>query len=243
MKRKYYMPDTVEGIEQMLTAFDTNINANSKALALKYGVDDAALTRVTQAHLVWEWFGEATAASRAWTVSVTETRDMMHLAPQGDALPLPGVPVLPAVPQLPGPPPVNAQVEPGFFSFFTGLVAQIKNNENYDEVDGRLLGIEGTEVQPPNPATTIPHLAGEIFTSGHPELSCKKGAFQGYDVWLTRPDQPKKQIGFSTGRRFNVNEPLPAAGTAEVWTFEAQYRYQNQPFGRVSQPLSLTVRG
>jgi hypothetical protein len=42
---------------------------------------------------------------------------------------------------------------------------------------------------------------------------------------------------------FTVEEPLPASGTAEIWIFEAQYRYQNQPFGQVSQPLNLTVRG
>lgn len=96
---------------------------------------------------------------------------------------------------------------------------------------------------PPNPATTTPRLTGEIFTSGHPELSCKKGIFQGYTVFLTRPGGTTKELGFSTGRRFNVTEPLPATGTAEIWTFEAQYRYQNAPFGHVSQPLSLTVRG
>ena len=48
---------------------------------------------------------------------------------------------------------------------------------------------------------------------------------------------------FSTSRRYTVTEPLPAAGMAEVWTFEVQYQYQNAPFGQVSQPLELTVRG
>jgi hypothetical protein len=109
--------------------------------------------------------------------------------------------------------------------------------------DGQLLGIEGAEVTPPNPATTTPYLTGEIFTSGRPELSCKKGVFHGFLVWLTRPGETKKEIGFSTGRRFNMTEPLPAPGTAEVWIFEVQYRYQDLPFGHVSQPLSLTVRG
>ena len=51
------------------------------------------------------------------------------------------------------------------------------------------------------------------------------------------------QIGFSSSRRFNVEESLPAAGTAEVWTFDEKYRYQSAPFGLVSQPLNLTVRG
>ncbi len=96
---------------------------------------------------------------------------------------------------------------------------------------------------PPDPQTTIPKLTGDLYTSGHPELTCQKGVFQGYTVWLTRPGQARKQIGFSLSRRYVVEEPLPAPGTAEIWTFEAQYRYQNAAFGQISQPLNLTVRG
>jgi hypothetical protein len=60
---------------------------------------------------------------------------------------------------------------------------------------------------------------------------------------MTRPSQPKKGPFFSTARRCMVEEPLPASGTAEVWTFEVQYRLNNQPFGQKSQPLNITVRG
>ena len=62
-------------------------------------------------------------------------------------------------------------------------------------------------------------------------------------MWLTRPGAAKRLLGFSLSRRYKVTEPLPAAGTAEVWTFEVQYHYQNAPFGQISQPLQLTVRG
>ena len=131
---------------------------------------------------------------------------------------------------------------PGFFIFFSSLAARIKAHENYDPADGILLGIEGAQIPAPDPAT-VPVLTGDLFTSGHPELTCVKGPFQGYDAYLTRPGQPRKLIGFSTARRYNVTEPLPAPGVAEIWIFEVQYRYQNQPFGQMSQPLNLTVRG
>jgi hypothetical protein len=75
--------------------------------------------------------------------------------------------------------------------------------------------------------------------NGQPELTCKKGPFQGYDIWLRRPGQEPGHIGFSLSR--NYREPPPAPGTAEIWTFEVQY--QNASFGRKSQPVSLTVRG
>ncbi len=67
------------------------------------------------------------------------------------------------------------------------MVAGIKAAANYDPADGILLGIEGAEIVPPDAQTTIPVLTGDLFTSGHPELTCQKGVFQGYTVWLTRP--------------------------------------------------------
>ena len=121
-------------------------------------------------------------------------------------------------------------------------MAKIKENQIYDPADGDLMGIEGAQIPPPS-QSIVPVVTGDLFHSGQPELTCKKGVFQGYSVWLTRPGQAKKALPFSTARRYTVEEPLPAAGTAEVWTFEVQYRYQNAPFGQISQPLELTVRG
>jgi hypothetical protein len=242
MARKPYRPQTEQGFEQLLVAFDTNINADSGALAAKYSVSTADLDRIHQARLVWGWFMEAIGVARHWPISLTETRDMLLDAPLGPVQPLPGGPTLPPPPLIGPSPGSPVQLEPGFFFFFFALIAQIKKAPNYEEADGIRLGIEGPVIDKPD-ESIVPLLTGEIFSSGHPELTCKKGVFQGYTVWLTRPGQPKKEIGFSTGRRFNVTEPLPAAGMAEVWTFEVQYRYQGQPFGQVSQPLNLTVRG
>ncbi|MEO7933029.1 MAG: hypothetical protein ABIT76_07715 [Chthoniobacterales bacterium] len=244
MPKQSYMPTNAEGIGAMLLAFDTNINANGGLLALKYGLSAADILRITQALLVWSWFQKALSSARDWAQSLTTTRDTMTTSNPGVAVALPGGPILPAVPLLPPiPPGTEAMLEPGFFTFFSSMVSRIKTATNYDPADGILLGIEGAEIPAPQPATTIPVLTGDLFTSGHPELTCVKGPFQGYDVYLTRPGQPKRLIGVSLSRRYNVTEPLPAPGTAEVWTFEVQYRYQGQPFGQMSQPLALTVRG
>jgi hypothetical protein len=226
----------------LLVAFDTHIGANGGALATKYRLTADQLTRVHQARLVWQWFLDALGVARRWAASLTETRDSMQTGEPGAPEPLPGLPTLPPVPQLdPGPPSVPAQLEPGFFPFFSDLVAGIKSAENYDPADGVLLGIEGGEIQPPDPQI-LPLLTGEMV-GGKPELTCRKGDFQGYTVWLARPGQARRQIGFSTARRYVVEEPLPAPGTAEVWVFEVQYRYKDAPFGQVSQPFHLTVRG
>ena len=227
----------------MLLAFDTNISAGGGALALKYHLTASELTRVHQASLVWGWFQDALVSARSWAQSLTQMRDAMTNAPQGTSLPMPGGPTLPVVPTLPGPPVTPVLLEPGFFDLFNSLATRIKAAENYDIADGILLKIEGTEIPEPIASDTMPVLTGDIFTSGHPELTCVKGVFQGYQVYLTRPDIARRLIGTSLTRRYNVMEPLPAPGTAEVWTFEVQYLYQNEPFGHVSQPLVLTVRG
>ncbi len=47
----------------------------------------------------------------------------------------------------------------------------------------------------------------------------------------------------SLGRHFEVAEPLPPAGTAEIWSFVVQYVFQNASYGQMSQPVTITVRG
>ena len=145
------------------------------------------------------------------------------------------------MPTLPGPPVAPVQIEHDFFTAFSALVSRIKKDAHYDVADGKLLGIEGVPQPPPNPAI-VPVRRGD-FHQRTPRGVVLKGVFQGFDVYLTRPGAARKLVGTSLARRYMVNEPLPAAGTAEVWAFEVQYRYKNAPFGQMSQPVSVTVRG
>ena len=242
------MPTTDTGTAAMLVKFDTSANANVSALATKYGLTTAELNRIRQARYAWQWFIDTLAVGREWAQSITSKRDEMLTSPLATAVIVPGGPALPANPVYTpvtaavGSPPVPALLEPGFFTFFASVVARIKDSTIYEVADGILLGIEGAEIPAPDPAI-VPVVTGNLFHSGHPELTCRKGVFQGYTPYLTRPGQPRKALPFSTSRRYTVNEPLPAPGTAEVWTFEVQYHYQNAPFGQISQPLELTVRG
>ena len=139
-------------------------------------------------------------------------------------------------------PPTPVQIEHAFFTAFSALVSRIKRNPHYDTADGTLLGIEGSAKPKPSPGV-VPEPTVALVTAGHPEVSCTKGQFQGFRVWLTRPGAAQKDLGISLGRHFEVPEALPAAGTAEIWSFVVQYVYQNAPFGQLSQPVSITVRG
>lgn len=242
------MPKSDAGVAAMLVKFDTNVNASSGALATKYAITTAELNRIRQARYVWQWFLDSLAVGREWAQSFTAKRDGMLSGTPLTPVVVPGGPTLPASPVYvsltpPGSmPPVPALLEPGFFDFFSGIVGRVKDTQTYEVADGDLLGIEGAEIPTPE-QSIVPVVTGDLFHSGHPELTCKKGCFQGYTVWLTRPSGPRREIGFSTARRYNVMEPLPAAGTAEVWTFEVQYRFKDAPFGQMSQPMELTVRG
>ncbi len=221
----------------MLTAFAANIPG---ALATKYNVTDEEIGRVTQAQIVWVWFDGVLAIARAWAVSLTASRDALSTGAQGTFDPMPGLPTLPKAPTLPSGVPV--QIEHSFFTFFAALVSRIKRDPHYDVADGTLLGIEGTAQPRPLPSV-VPVASVALVTAGHPEVTCPKGQFQGFKVFLTRPGQPSKDLGLSLSRHFEVTEPLPAAGTAEIWSSGVQYVYQNAPFGQMSQPVSITVRG
>lgn len=100
-----------------------------------------------------------------------------------------------------------------------------------------------TPAKPRPLPSVVPQPTLALVTAGHPEVSCTKGQFQGFNVWLTRPGQAQKFLGLSLGRHYEVAEPLPAPGTAEIWSFVVQYQYQNAPFGQTSQPVTITVRG
>ena len=99
--------------------------------------------------------------------------------------------------------------------------------------------------KPQPDSAIVPVASASISKNGRPELTCLLAGyeFDGYTVWLTRPRQDRMLIAFPDTREYVVEEPLPGSGFAEVWIFEVQYRYQNKPFGQMSQPLKLTVMG
>ena len=239
MIHQSYSRSNNQGINDMLTAFSTNIVG---ALATKYGVTPEQITRVSQAQKVWDWFEHALVIARGWSSSLTATRQVLSSGAPGETDPMPALPVLPPVPTLPGTPPTPVVLEHDFFNFFSGLVSGIKKSQHYDPADGKLLGIEGTPVPKPDPSVT-PSASVGLSTGGHPTVVCPKGQFQGFDVYATLPGGTRQFLATSLGRKYDVGLPLPAAGTAQIWVFEVQYRYQNQPFGLMSQPVSVTVRG
>ena len=101
------------------------------------------------------------------------------------------------------------------------------------------------EIPPPSP-TVVPVLHVDIMTGGHPELSCVKGVFSGLRTCTRRClGGVRTFIGTSFWPgAFNVPTPAAARGARRrCGSSRLQYRYQNAPFGQMSQPVSVTVRG
>lgn len=238
MKRQPYLPKDDPGVLAVLVAIDTNLPG---ALATKYGVAAPDLLRLRHGRYAYGWFIAAKEAAQAYSQSMTDTHASMFKGPVGPLQPLPGPIELPEVPTFDDPA-VTTQFEPGFFDFLTRTVSDIKNHAAYDVADGLLMKIEGAEIPPPD-SQIVPVVDWEIGASGRPILIVKKGDFQGYTVCVARGAGPMLEIGFSTTRRYEIPLPLPAAGVAEIWKVQVQYRYQNAPFGQKSPVIEIPVRG
>ena len=83
--------------------------------------------------------------------------------------------------------------------------------------DGKLLGIEGT------PQARVETLGGARRRrlargdGGHPEVTCTKGQFQGFNVWLDAArGGAEVPWGCRSGGITRWPKPLPAPGTAEI---------------------------
>ena len=240
MPKHAYMPKTDDGIAMMLANFDDNF---SPTLSSKYGFATADVLRAKQGRLAWRWFLDGLELGRQWTESVTEKKDRLQHGPGGGAQAMPIGSMLPAVPTIDlglGLQPIKW--EPNFFAYFGSLVARIKGHPDYQVADGDLLGIEGTEIQPPSP-DTVPALKLSTGPGGLPQLEVPKGVFDGFDFQFTVGGGPVQTGPFVSTRRYVHVVTLPAAGQAAVYSYCAQYRYKGPPFGQKSMWVPHSVHG
>lgn len=200
--------------------------------------------RVTEGHRSWHWLLECLGIIRGGSESFTASKNQMRNGPAGAMQVLPTLPALPPVPVIleAG---VNRPViwDPNFFVFFGSLTGRIKGSLDYRDADGQLLKIVGALIPPPAPQTTAPDLKVYGGTGGIPTLEARKGLFNGFDFWYAIGGGPEQYGGFSATRTHEHNLPKPLAGTAQVITYTAQYRYKGKPFGQRSQPVTFTYRG
>ena len=146
--------------------------------------------------------------------------------------------VLPEL-QLPDGPAVT-----GIFPFINKLAERIKGTEGYSDVDGRDLGIEGTPIPLPDPATLTPVLAVAVGSGGHPELKWGKQRMAMLEICVDRgTGRGWELLAMSNQARYTDYHELPAAGTTAVWKYRAIYLDHSQHFGQWSAVVLATVVG
>ena len=240
MPTQSYLSGTDDDIDAILDAFDLNI----APLASRYGITSMEMFRVTEGHRAWHWLLECLGIIRSGSESFTAIKDQMRSGPAGAMQALPTLPTLPPAPLIMDGG-VNRAVkwDPDFFAFFGSLVTRIKGSMDYRPADGQLLKIVGAVIPPPDPQTTAPDLKVYEGTGGIPTLEARKGVFNGFDFWYTIGGGVEQYGGFSATRTFEHLLPKPPAGTAQVLTYTAQYRYKGKPFGQRSQAVEFTYKG
>ena len=90
--------------------------------------------------------------------------------------------------QVPAPALPDVPAVTGIFPFIVKLAERIKATPGYSDVDGRDLGIEGTPLPPPDPATLTPVLAVALGSGGHPELKWGKQRMAMLEMQVDRGD-------------------------------------------------------
>lgn len=240
MTHQSYMAGGDDDADAVLDAFDLNI----PPLASHYGITSMEVFRVTEGHRAWHWLLECLGLIRNASESFTAIKDQMRSGPAGAMQTMPVLPGLPAVPLIMDNG-VNRPVkwDPDFFAFFGSLVARIKNHVDYLDADGQLLKIVGAIIPTPDAQTTAPDLKVYEGTGGLPTIEARKGLFNGFDFWFTIGSGAEQYGGFSSSRSYEHNLPKPAAGTAQVITYTAQYRYKGKPFGQRSQAVEFMYKG
>lgn len=145
---------------------------------------------------------------------------------------VPTPPVMAAVPTA---------VAPGVFKRAAAIAGVIKSRTNYTEADGKDLGIEGTEIVPPDLINAKPSIGIRLVQGGKPEVMWAKGDFDGVDIYADRGNGTWVFIATDNYPNYIDNTPLPATGTAAVWKYKAIYKYDDEQVGAYSDVVSITV--
>ena len=240
MAQQSYMPKEDDLAAAVLAGFDDNI----ASLATKYKVTTDEMLRVKQGRLAFRWLLDDIELGRQWGQSIVEAKDLMRSSTPGAAGSMPAGPMRPTVPQItpPAGSPYDIEWEPGFFGFFSALVARIKATVGYLKSDGDLLHIEGPEIPAPQ-QSVVPELKITRGPQGCPVLEVPRGCFDGYNFTYKIGAGPEQNGGFVNTRRYVHAIAMPLAGEALVYAAQVQYRYKEQPFGQMSGWRTVALGG
>ena len=130
--------------------------------------------------------------------------------------------------------PVNIQLR------FRQAAAKAKASPNYTKAIGSDLGIEAPQ-QTFDPTLGKPNLS-IYLNAGHPEIDYIKGKFSGLAIYKDT-GEGYTLLGTAIKSSYTDNNPLPDAGTSQVWKYKAIYLWKNNEVGFWSDESKVVVSG
>lgn len=202
----------------------------------KYGISAANLTAL-DADAAWTaYWTQARTNARQQQKQLTDYTDDIAKKPIGSAAP--SEPTWELPPNAPAPRP------PGIRKRIRQIAAFIKNNPAYDEADGELLGIVGTDSGEPDALTARPTLTVRTLPAFALEVEYKKLEMDALSIELRRTSGARadweaiKVLTRSSGS-FTV-EPM-VAGQGEQIELRAVYLKNDSPFGNYSDTVTAFI--
>ena len=234
MSQTDYMPYDDQGKAQLFLQFSGNIGAQLAALGLSATDPDIVQQGLDAIRFraVVDFGANMQGASQSWTANKNHERD------GGDTTP--SVPTLPVLP-----PNFPAAVPPGIVPRFRAMVKRVKACPGYTTGIGETLGIERAQSMHAAVLSAdgpTPVLRGKALDTGGAELKSNKGDAEAVDLYCKR-DTDADFVKLDRVLHFPYidSRPLLVAGKPEKREYRAKFIRQNQPYGNMSNTLTLIV--
>ena len=172
------------------------------------------------------------------TAYKNQMRDGLPRGVTGTSTALPDLPAYSPAPNLP-----PAAVAYGIFQRARDLAARIKRAPDYVDSIGQALGIESPDTPAKRPEDMLPTVALRGSNAGHPVLRVGRDGAPQVEVLADRGDGHWVLLTITTRAELTDPAPLPPAGTAQVWRYQAICHDGSGRIGQMSEVLSVTVRG
>ncbi|MEI7729063.1 MAG: hypothetical protein WCO56_05810 [Verrucomicrobiota bacterium] len=218
-----------EFLHQLVT-FDNNIAAHAAAL----GVTTAQMTAHHNDTLYFEYVLGSLSVARACAAQWTTWKDLVSDG---------GTPSPAAVPTPPLFPAAAPVVDLNIKGRFRVLVQNITNHPGYNEAIGKVLGIEGSEITPPDYDTLQPDFKLSLRSNGvyvHWNFG-HYGAFLDQCKIVVDRGDGKGEVLLTIDNTAGYLDTTPFPATPAKWTYRAVYMAKDQQVGQWSKPVTINV--
>jgi hypothetical protein len=130
-------------------------------------------------------------------------------------------------------------VPDGIVTRFRAKAAKAKVAPAYTDAIGTQLGILGSYVADPDPATAKPPILGLSIEASKVILKWRKGTFDGIKIYRKVNDGAFEMAGVDI--RPHWSDPRPLPNSAETWTYKIQYFFDDSDVGLFSDESSINV--